>query len=207
MAHQLCTPPCSWRNWQAGRRSAEPQPPHRRCQVPSYRLARKSREQQRGSTFPWVDAFELGHGRILTSQEVSDIVGPLVTGDRLQRFDQVRRHQPARPPAYWQLQPPAARPMQAAATRAPNQHTHPHTHKPGDTPCDASLELPPLCQVIASRTFNVLPIVEGMYDMGNLAAVFRSADALGCGAVHCIRNARYKQSKRASGGGWVGGWV
>jgi dienelactone hydrolase len=31
-------------------------------------------------------------------------------------------------------------------------------------------------QVCAARTFNVLPIVEHVYDMGNLAAVCRSAD-------------------------------
>lgn len=31
-------------------------------------------------------------------------------------------------------------------------------------------------QVCASRTFNVLPIVEHCYDLGNLAAVCRSAD-------------------------------
>ena len=31
-------------------------------------------------------------------------------------------------------------------------------------------------QAVANRTFNVLPIVEGVYDMGNLAAVTRSAD-------------------------------
>ncbi len=34
-------------------------------------------------------------------------------------------------------------------------------------------------QCVASRTFNVLPIVEGVYDMGNLAAVARSADGEG----------------------------
>jgi hypothetical protein len=34
----------------------------------------------------------------------------------------------------------------------------------------------PGVQVVANRTFNVLPIVEGVYDMGNLAAVARSAD-------------------------------
>jgi len=31
-------------------------------------------------------------------------------------------------------------------------------------------------QCVTERTFNVLPIVEGVYDMGNLAAVTRSAD-------------------------------
>lgn len=57
--------------------------------------------------------------------------------------------------------------------------------------------------VAANRTFNVLPIVQHPYDMGNLAAICRSADALGFGAVHVIRNQedqRYKQSSRTSGG-------
>lgn len=31
-------------------------------------------------------------------------------------------------------------------------------------------------KVCASRTFNVLPICENIYDLGNLAAVCRSAD-------------------------------
>ncbi|KAI3434751.1 hypothetical protein D9Q98_002811 [Chlorella vulgaris] len=57
--------------------------------------------------------------------------------------------------------------------------------------------------VCAARTFNVLPIVEHVYDMGNLAAVCRSADALGLGAVHVVRDSghmRYKQSTRSSAG-------
>ncbi|EFN57254.1 hypothetical protein CHLNCDRAFT_21737 [Chlorella variabilis] len=58
-------------------------------------------------------------------------------------------------------------------------------------------------RVCAARTFNVLPIVESIYDMGNLAAVCRSADALGFGALHVIRNTRderYKQSTRSAAG-------
>ena len=58
-------------------------------------------------------------------------------------------------------------------------------------------------KVCSNRTFDILPIVEHPYDLGNLAAVCRSADALGCGAVHVIRNAsdeRFKQSARTSGG-------
>ncbi len=58
-------------------------------------------------------------------------------------------------------------------------------------------------KVCSNRTFDVLPIVEHPYDLGNLAAVCRSADALGCGAVHVIRNVqdeRFKQSARTSGG-------
>ena len=41
-------------------------------------------------------------------------------------------------------------------------------------------------QVAANRTFNVLPIVEGVYDMGNLAAVTRSADGMGLPSLLCI---------------------
>lgn len=58
-------------------------------------------------------------------------------------------------------------------------------------------------KVASNRTFDILPIVENPYDLGNLAAVCRSADALGCGAVHVIRNSqdeRFKQSARTSGG-------
>lgn len=39
-------------------------------------------------------------------------------------------------------------------------------------------------QAVANRTFNVLPIVEGVYDMGNLAAVTRSSD--GGAALCCL---------------------
>mmetsp|Transcript_15524 Transcript_15524/g.42071 ORF Transcript_15524/g.42071 Transcript_15524/m.42071 type:complete len:308 (-) Transcript_15524:417-1340(-) len=56
-------------------------------------------------------------------------------------------------------------------------------------------------KVVKSRTKNVLPIVEGLYDMGNLAAVCRSADAFGLASVHCIKgNEKYKQSARTSAG-------
>ena len=46
----------------------------------------------------------------------------------------------------------------------------------------ASVHVPVPVKVCANRTFNVLPIVEGVYDMGNLAAVCRSAD----GELRCI---------------------
>ncbi|PNH12110.1 tRNA (guanosine(18)-2'-O)-methyltransferase [Tetrabaena socialis] len=57
-------------------------------------------------------------------------------------------------------------------------------------------------RVAAARTFTVLPVVEGLYDMGNLSAVCRSADALGYGAVHCVKkvDGKYKQSTRTAGG-------
>ncbi|KAF5838376.1 hypothetical protein DUNSADRAFT_2986, partial [Dunaliella salina] len=56
-------------------------------------------------------------------------------------------------------------------------------------------------KVVRNRTKNVLPIVEGLYDMGNLAAVCRSADAFGLASVYCIKgNEKYKQSARTSAG-------
>lgn len=55
--------------------------------------------------------------------------------------------------------------------------------------------------VVSNRTYSVLPIVENLYDMGNLSAVIRSADAFGFGAVHSIHpDLNYKQSARTSGG-------
>lgn len=58
-------------------------------------------------------------------------------------------------------------------------------------------------EVVRNRSHDVLFITDGLYDMGNLAAVCRTADALGFGAVHCIKNHepdRFKQSKRSSAG-------
>ena len=80
-----------------------------------------------------------------------------------------------------------------------------HSHTPGVHPISRHGLPPSPCplQVCAARTFNVLPVVEHVFDMGNLAAICRSADALGFGAVHVVRNVadtRYKQSKRASAG-------
>lgn len=58
-------------------------------------------------------------------------------------------------------------------------------------------------QVCNNRTFDVLPILEHPYDWGNVAAVCRTADAMGLGAVHIVRkseNEKYKQSARTSAG-------
>ncbi|GAX77510.1 hypothetical protein CEUSTIGMA_g4954.t1 [Chlamydomonas eustigma] len=64
-----------------------------------------------------------------------------------------------------------------------------------------------ILEVIEHRSFSILPVVEGLYNMGNLAAVCRSADAMGFGAVHCINTLQgeYKQSSRTSAGAdkWI----
>ncbi|KAG2499348.1 hypothetical protein HYH03_002923 [Edaphochlamys debaryana] len=56
--------------------------------------------------------------------------------------------------------------------------------------------------VTAGRTFSVVPVVEGLYDMGNVAAVCRTADALGYGSVHMINKTdnKYKLSQRTAAG-------
>ena len=39
-------------------------------------------------------------------------------------------------------------------------------------------------EVIAGRTYSVAPVVEGLYDQGNVSAVMRSAEALGYQSLH-----------------------
>lgn len=58
-------------------------------------------------------------------------------------------------------------------------------------------------RVVANRTYSISPVVEGLLDLGNIAAVFRSADALGFQSVHVISNEtekRYKKNRRISMG-------
>ena len=40
--------------------------------------------------------------------------------------------------------------------------------------------------VVAARTFSVVPVLEGLVDAGNVNAVLRSAEGLGCGAAHLV---------------------
>lgn len=48
-------------------------------------------------------------------------------------------------------------------------------------------------EVIANRTYSVCIAVEGLLELGNIAAVFRSADALGFQSVHVITNESKKK--------------
>jgi len=61
--------------------------------------------------------------------------------------------------------------------------------------------------VVNNRTYSVVPVVEGLYDRGNVAAVCRTSEALGVGAVHIIKpeTEHYKKSRRSSAGAekWV----
>lgn len=57
-------------------------------------------------------------------------------------------------------------------------------------------------QVIEQRTRNIAVVVEGLYDIGNISAVMRSAESFGYLPFHIIEKvgAKYKKSKRISRG-------
>ncbi len=55
--------------------------------------------------------------------------------------------------------------------------------------------------VVAQRTFSILPVVEGLYDLGNVNAVLRSAEALGYQNIHVVQSGeRFKVANRISQG-------
>ena len=60
-----------------------------------------------------------------------------------------------------------------------------------------------IAEVVAGRTKRLVPVVEGLVNTGNVSAVMRSAEALGCQALHVVEGAgeaRFKRSKRTSQG-------
>lgn len=61
-------------------------------------------------------------------------------------------------------------------------------------------------RVVASRTRSVVPVLEGLYDRGNVSAVIRSAEALGYQEAHVIDTSpHFKQARRVTQGAekWV----
>lgn len=61
-------------------------------------------------------------------------------------------------------------------------------------------------EVAASRTFSIMPVLEGLHDFGNVNAVVRSAEALGYGAAQVIElSERYRRANRVVQGAdkWV----
>ena len=56
-------------------------------------------------------------------------------------------------------------------------------------------------QVVAGRTYSIVPVVEGLYDRGNTSAVLRTAEALGYQSVHIIELlTRFKEANRITQG-------
>ena len=70
------------------------------------------------------------------------------------------------------------------------------------TPLVSSDRLARLEAVVAQRSFDLMPILEGVYDIGNVLAVCRSTEALGIGCLGVISDTglAFKQSGRTSGG-------
>ena len=58
-----------------------------------------------------------------------------------------------------------------------------------------------IAEVIQNRTQTVIPVLEGIYDRGNISAVMRSAEAFGLYEMHIIElSEKFKVSARVSKG-------
>lgn len=56
-------------------------------------------------------------------------------------------------------------------------------------------------EVVRNRTYSVVPVMENIYDRGNISAVMRSSEAMGFQAVHVIElNERFKEANRVTQG-------
>jgi tRNA (guanosine-2'-O-)-methyltransferase len=56
-------------------------------------------------------------------------------------------------------------------------------------------------KVVAQRTYSIIPVLENIYDRGNVSAVMRSSEALGLQAVHVVElSERFKSANRVTQG-------
>ncbi|HOK10112.1 MAG TPA: RNA methyltransferase [Candidatus Hydrogenedens sp.] len=56
-------------------------------------------------------------------------------------------------------------------------------------------------QVIEGRTYTITPVLDGLYDIGNINAVLRTSEALGFQSVHVIETSvRYREANRVAQG-------
>lgn len=64
-------------------------------------------------------------------------------------------------------------------------------------------------QVVSGRTYSLVPVVEGLVNTGNVSAVMRSAEAMGCQGFHVVTGGEaFKTSERTSRGAekWLDVW-
>jgi tRNA (guanosine-2'-O-)-methyltransferase len=55
--------------------------------------------------------------------------------------------------------------------------------------------------VVSQRTYSIVPVLENIYDRGNVSAVMRSSEALGLQAVHVVElSERFKSANRVTQG-------
>lgn len=56
-------------------------------------------------------------------------------------------------------------------------------------------------EVVDKRTYDIIPVLDGIHDLGNVSAVMRSAEAFGLQELHFVENQqKYKISQRTSKG-------
>lgn len=63
-----------------------------------------------------------------------------------------------------------------------------------------------IAQVVENRNFSIVPVLEGIYDRGNVSAVMRTAEALGFVNFHVIESQeKFKEANRVTQGAdkWV----
>ncbi|XP_061365962.1 uncharacterized protein LOC133309220 [Gastrolobium bilobum] len=71
------------------------------------------------------------------------------------------------------------------------------------SPCISEVRKQRFRNVVRNRTYSVCLVVEGLSDLSNVSAAFRSADALGLQSVHVVSsgtNKRYKDNRHVSMG-------
>ncbi len=58
-----------------------------------------------------------------------------------------------------------------------------------------------IARVVQHRTYTVTPVIEGLYDLGNVSAVMRTAEGLGYQPFHLIEHGtKFKKANRVSAG-------
>ncbi len=56
-------------------------------------------------------------------------------------------------------------------------------------------------KVLQNRTYTILPVLDGLYDIGNMNAVLRTSEAFGFQSVHIIEtSAKYREANRVAQG-------
>lgn len=56
-------------------------------------------------------------------------------------------------------------------------------------------------ETVSKRTYDIVPVLDGIHDLGNFSAVLRSAEAFGLQEIHFVENQpKYKVSQRTSKG-------
>ncbi|MCH7959001.1 MAG: RNA methyltransferase [Candidatus Hydrogenedentes bacterium] len=58
-----------------------------------------------------------------------------------------------------------------------------------------------IAEVVAGRSYTVVPVLDGLYDLGNVSAVLRSAEALGFQSIHIVESSeKFKRANRVTQG-------